>query len=168
MERRLQSHYESLSRIIRFTRMADTKAGAALALQFLLLGTLATQFESLLDVVFGSIWHAERFVLTSAIALYGLLLLWAVGLGVRVYMPTTPKTGKSLIYFEDIAALDCDTFSKKATQPNEYEIERQLLAQIHQVSQIASLKMRLVRWIFWLSIPSTVLGVGLLAWPNIR
>ena len=168
MERRLQSHYESLSRLIRFTRMADTKAGAALALQFLLLGTLATQFESLFDVVVGSTWHTERFVLTLAIALYCLSLFGAICLGVRVYVPTTPKTGKSLIYFEDIAALDYDTFSKEATQTNEYEIERQLLAQIHQVSRIASLKMRLVRWVFWLSIPSTVLGVGLLAWANIR
>ena len=47
MEERLRSHYESLSRVIRFTRTADAKAAPVLALQIALLGTLATRSEEL-------------------------------------------------------------------------------------------------------------------------
>ena len=45
LEERLRSHYESLSRAIRFTRTADAKAAPVLALQVALLGALATRFE---------------------------------------------------------------------------------------------------------------------------
>ena len=51
MEERLRSHYESLSRVIRFTRTADAKAAPVLALQVALLGALATRFEELYAVI---------------------------------------------------------------------------------------------------------------------
>ena len=44
---RLRSHYESLSRVIRFTRWADTKAAPVLALQVALVGTLAARSDRL-------------------------------------------------------------------------------------------------------------------------
>ena len=47
LEERLRSHYESLSRVIRFTRTADAKAAPVLALQVALLGALATRSEEL-------------------------------------------------------------------------------------------------------------------------
>ena len=51
MEERLRSHYESLSRVIRFTRTADTKAAPVLALQVALLGGLTTRFEDLYAII---------------------------------------------------------------------------------------------------------------------
>ena len=138
-----------------------------MALQFLLLGALAARSESLFAIVSGDAWDFERIALVAALFLYGLFLLLVIGLDVLVYIPDTPKTGKSLIYFEDIAALNYADFKAAAIKVNGYEIERQLLAQIHQVSKIASRKMRLVHWAFWSSAPSTTLGIGLLAWASI-
>lgn len=167
MEQRLQSHYESLSRAIRFTRMADTKAGAALALQFVLLGALAAQSEELLAVITegcGSFWGAAFIVVAT---LYGMATLAAVGLAVWVYIPSTPKTGKSLIYFADIAAMDCSKFIAAAQAVDDAEIERQLLDQIYRVSCIASDKMRRVRLAFVASGFSIILGIILLAWGSV-
>lgn len=167
MEQRLQSHYESLSRAIRFTRMADTKAGAALALQFVLLGALAAQSEELLAVITkgcGSFWGVAFIV---AATLYGLATLAAIGLAVWVYVPATPKTGKSLIYFADIAAMDGHAFITAAQAVDDAEIERQLLDQIYRVSCIANDKMRRVRLAFVASGFSIILGTILLAWGSI-
>ena len=50
MEDRLRSHYESLSRVIGFTRAADAKAAPVLALQVVLLGGLTTRFEDLYEI----------------------------------------------------------------------------------------------------------------------
>ena len=47
MEERLRSDYESLSRVIGFTRAADAKAGPVLALQVALAGTIAARMEGL-------------------------------------------------------------------------------------------------------------------------
>ena len=82
----------------------------------------------------------------------------------RVYIPMHPRTGESLIYFEDIAAMRSESFAKRAKAMSPDMIEEQLLSQIHIVSRIASAKMHRVRWAFWLSVPSLVLGLILLAW----
>ena len=60
MEERLRSHYESLSRVIRFTRTADAKAAPVLALQVALLGVLATRLAELYFVIAGGPWDVER------------------------------------------------------------------------------------------------------------
>ena len=164
METRLQSHYESLSRVIRFTRMADTKAGAVLALQFVLAGVMATRLLDQLDraIVDNPVGVAGITVTVAGLA-YILSALAAVVLAVLVYAPATPKTGQSLIYFEDVAGMDGQQFTAAAKAMDTAEIERQLLEQIYRVSRIASSKMRLVRYAFWLSMVSVLTGITLLA-----
>ena len=105
----------------------DTKAGAALALQFLLLGALAARSESLFSIIAGGAWGFGHIALLVVMLLYGLFLLSAVGLGASVYIPATPKTGKSLIYFEDIAALKYNDFRAKAKNMDDDDIEAQLI-----------------------------------------
>ena len=77
-------------------------------------------------------------------------------------MPSSPKTGKSLIYFEDVAALEFKTFRSRSVATPAEEMERQLLDQIYRVSQIASDKMRRVRRAVSLSVPSVLLWAILL------
>ena len=169
METRLHSHYESLARVIRFTRMADTKAGAVLALQFVLAGVLATR---LLDQVAPAIendpYGAAAFAVTLVGAVYILSALAAVVLAVWVYVPATPKTGQSLIYFEDVAKLDCRQFATAAMGMDAAEIERQLLEQIYRVSCIASRKMQRVRYAFWCSGLSILTGIILVVFGGIQ
>lgn len=91
----------------------------------------------------------------------------SVTTAVRVYVPTHARTGASLIYFEDIAALRSETFAKRAGEMTPDVIEEQLLSQIHAVSQIASAKMRRVRFALWLCGPSLASGLTLLAWGSV-
>ena len=164
METRLQSHYESLSRVIRFTRMADTKAGAVLALQFVLLGVLATRLlDQLAPAIYKDPVSTAALAITVAGLAYILSALAAVVWAVLVYAPATPKTGQSLIYFEDVAGMDSQQFLAAAMGMDAVEIERQLLNQIYRVSRIASGKMRLVRWAFLSSVLSIPTGIILLA-----
>ena len=95
MEERLRSHYESLSRTIDFTRMADAKAGPVLVVQFALAGTLAARFERVLPIVMGDVWDLSCVVLVVTMFCYATLLVAIVTIAVRVYMPISPKTGKS-------------------------------------------------------------------------
>ena len=162
MEERLRSHYESLSRAIEFTRMADAKAGPVLLVQVALAGTMAARLDLALLVLSGVAWDVNRVVFLCGSILYAALLVAVVIIAVRVYMPSSPKTGKSLIYFEDVAALEFETFRSRSVATPIEEIERQLLDQIYRVSQIASDKMRRVRWAVYLSVPSVLLWVILL------
>ncbi len=162
-EERIKSHYESLTRAIRFVRMADTKAAPVLGLQIALVGTLAARSDRLLNIV-GESWRVESMILVTLIALYILFLVAVVTLAALVYVPVNPRTGKSLIYFEDIGAMDYKDFESQAKDMSAATIESNLLDQIHRVSKIASLKMRRVRWAFILSAPASVLWVVLLAW----
>ena len=164
METRLQSHYESLSRVIGFTRMADTKAGAVLALQFVLAGILATRLlDQLAPAIADDPVGVVGITVTLAGLAYILSALAAVVLAVWVYAPATPKTGQSLIYFEDVAGMDCQQFIAAARAMDVVEIERQLLDQIYRVSCIVHKKMRLVRWAFLSSVLSIPTGIALLA-----
>ena len=162
MEERLRSHYESLSRAIDFTRMADAKAGPVLVVQFALAGTLAARFEQVLPIIVGDAWDLSRMALFVIMLCYAVFLVAIVLIAVRVYMPFSPKTGKSLIYFEDVAALDFEIFRSKSMATSTEEIERELLDQIYRVSQIASAKMSRVRWAIYLSVPSVFLWLMLL------
>ena len=167
MEERLKSHHESLSRAIWFTRSADTKAAPVLALQVALVGTLAARIERLTPILVQDPWGAEAVVLAGLLGLYALFLITVITFAARVYLPTNPRTGRSLIYFEDIAAMPFETFQEQAGEMPPAAIERQLLDQIHTVSRIASAKMRRVRWAYFLSGPSVLLWVILLAWGSV-
>ena len=167
MEKRLQSHYESLSRAIGFTRAADTKVGPVLALQVALAGTLAARMEGLWEILTGSSGTGVAVAVSVLLALYGTLLLTSIVLAVIVYVPRNPRTGESLIYFEDIAALSVEKFSEQSRAMDADEIERQLLQQVHAVSEVASTKMKWARWAYIAGAPSVVLWVVLLAWGSI-
>ena len=168
MEKRLNSHYESLSRSIAFTRSADAKAAPVLALQIAILGALAARFEKLIPALFAAPWCFEMAVLWVVLIAFVGFMFATVVTAARVYMPTHPRTGQSLIYFEDIAAMRSEEFVKRSKEMSSDVIEEQLLSQIHIVSRIASAKMRRVRCAFWLSGPSLALGLILLAWGSVR
>lgn len=164
MEERLRSHYESLSRAIGFTRAADAKAAPVLALQVALVGTLAARFERLAPTLSVESWGVESSALVALMVLYGLLLIVIVAVSASVYLPRNPRTGCSLIYYEDISKMPFESFRDKAGAMPPEIIEHQLLQQIHTVSAIASTKMRQVRWAYFLSTLSVVLWVMLLGW----
>ena len=167
MEERLKSHYESLSRAIGFTRSADSKAAPILILQVALIGTLAARFERLSPILMKEAWGAEAVVLAGSMVLYVAFLIASISVAAGVYLPRNPRTGLSLIYFEDIAAMSLESLKEQATSMDVETIERQLLEQVHTVSQIASAKMRRVRLAYLLSVPAVILGVMLLAWGSI-
>ena len=48
-------------------------------------------------------WGGETVILVVLMTLYALLLVSVVALAASVYLPRNPRTGGSLIYFEDIA-----------------------------------------------------------------
>lgn len=166
MEERLRSHYESLTRVIEFTKTADGKAAPVLALQIAMVGTVAARFERLAPTLGRAPWDAESIVLVGLIVLYVVFVIGVVALAASVYLPRNPRTRGSLIYFEDIAAMSFESLKEQATSMDAETIERQLLGQIHTVSRIASLKMRRVRRAYYLSVPPVVLWLLLLGWSN--
>ena len=87
-----------------------------------------------------------------------------IGLAAWVYMPMNAKTGDSLIFFEDIAAMEWEDFQSAARNASHDLIERQLLHQIYVVSGVASVKMRRVRWAIRMSLPAILAWFALLAW----
>ena len=122
MEDRLRSHYESLSRAIGFTRAADAKAGPVLALQVAFLGALGTLSEELYSLVASGPWDSERVAFIGVAAVYGLLLTMVFLHAVRVYLPMNPRTNRSLIFFEDIAALEFGNFQSQAVNQGAEQI----------------------------------------------
>lgn len=166
MEERLRSHYESLSRVIDFTKTADTKAAPVLLVQVALLGTLAARFDHLLPTLQKTGWGVDSAILGILLAVYGILVAASILTAVNVYLPRSPRTDGSLIYFEDISAMTLDSFRDKVSQLDSATIEDQLLDQIYRVSSIASAKMKRVRKAYYLSIPSLLLWLGLLAWSS--
>ena len=164
MEERLRSHYESLTRAIRFVRTTDRKAAPVLGLQIALIGALATRADKLLAIVGSEPWGIENTTLLGLALLYGTLVLIVAALATSVYVPINPKTGRSLIYFEDIASMDYHAFELRAKGMSAESIESDLLDQIHRVSQIASKKMNRVRWAFILSAPAFLSWLALFAW----
>ena len=135
-----------------------------MALQVALVGTLASRVENLLPVVLQCSWDVQRAFLIALLASYACCVIATVAMGAKVYIPLNPRTGKSLIFFEDVAALSFESFQRQANQLTPAEIESQLLDQVHRVSQIASVKMRWVRWAFWVTVPSLILWLALIVW----
>ena len=168
MQERLRSHYESLERAISFVRSADTKAAPILGLQLALVGSLAATSENLWSIVGTPPWDIERVLIVILIATYGLFQILVVVVAARVYVPVNPRTGKSLIYFEDIASMEHRDFETQAMAMHPRMIERQLLDQVHRVSRIASTKMGRVRLAFQLSGISFLSWAILLVWGIIR
>ena len=162
----MKSHYESLSRAIWFIRSADMKAAPVLAVQIALIGTLAARFDELTSIFTECPWSLEQYALCVVATFYAISVCGVVWFAVRVYMPINPRTGKTLIYFEDVAAMDYETFQLQAKDMSTEDIESQLLDQVYRVSQVTSIKMRRVRWAFWLSIPAVALWIVLLAWAS--
>ena len=167
-EERLKSHYESLARAIRFVRATDAKAAPVLGLQVALVGTLAARSEKLWSGVGMLPWDAEGAILATLIVLYGVFVIAVVTLSALVYIPANPRTGKSLIYFEDISHMEYEAFETQAKEMPPELIESQLLDQIHRVSQIASTKMNRVRWAFIFTGPSSLLWLVLLVWGSVQ
>ena len=167
MEQRLKSHYESLARAIEFTKMADAKAGPLLAAHVLMAGALATRFDNLGVIITGNAGVIQQIALIAGLTLYAALLAAAWIKAACVFIPATPKTGQSLIYFEEIGAMSFEQFADASRQLDAEAIENQLLQQIHEVSRIASKKMCRVRWAFWLSIAAVVVWIVLMAWGSI-
>ena len=138
-----------------------------MALQIALLGALAARFDRLRSIIVGSSCDAERVALIIVLVAFVASLLIAVGLAAAVYMPRNQRTGASIIFFEDIAAMEYSAFESSANSMSNDVIEHQLIDQIYRVSQVASVKMKWVRWSIWSSVPTVVLGLGLLAWSSI-
>lgn len=167
-EERLKSHYESLARAIRFVQAADTKAAPVLGVQIALVGTLAARFDKLWTDVGKFPWDTEGTVLAVLLILYLSFVIAVVVMATRVYVPANPRTGKSLVYFEDISHTEYKAFEAKAKEMTPDLIESHLLDQIHRVSRIASTKMQRVRWAFILTGPSSLLWLVLLVWGSVQ
>ena len=163
LEPRLKSHYESLSRAIGFTSAADNKAPPVLALQVALAGTLAARMAGLWVILSEPPLGAERIAVAALLGLYVTLLIASMAFAASVYIPRNPRTGRSLIYFEDVAAMPPDEFEERSRQLDADAMERQLIDQVYAVSGIASTKMHRVRWAYFTGGPSVVLWVLLLA-----
>ena len=167
MEERLKSHYESLARAIGFTRAADAKAAPVLVVQVALAGTLAARIHGIWLILTESPFAAESIGMGVVLVIYAISLIASMAFAAWVYIPRNPKTGTSLIYFEDIAAMQPQDFRERAGRMDAGEIERQLLDQVYIVSGIASTKMRLVCWSYWAGGPCVLLWAVLLAWGSI-
>ena len=149
-------------------RTADAKAAPVLALQIALVGTLAARGDKLLAIASQEPWGIENTILLGMVALYAVLVLVVVSLAAWVYIPMNPRTGKSLVYFEDIANMDRRLFEHRAKRVTEEAMESDILSQIHIVSQIASSKLGRVRWAFYFSVPAVLLWLALFVWSAVR
>ena len=129
---------------------------------------VVTFFLRLLGVLEGPATVREQTVLVVMFSLYAILAIFAIVFALWVFIPVNPRTGKSLIYFEDIAAQDFESFQAQAKAMRPMLIEHQLIDQIYRVSTIASCKMRRVRLAFHLSIASSIFWIVLLAWTSMR
>lgn len=138
-----------------------------LALQVALVGTLAARFERIAPTLSQEPWGVESYALAALMVLYSSLLIVIVAVSASVYLPRNPRTGGSLIYYEDISMMSFESFKSEAVAMTSEIIERQLLQQIHTVSAIASTKMRRVRWAYFLSVPSVILWGILFGWGSV-
>ena len=167
MEERLRSHYESLSRAIGFTKSADAKAAPVIALQVALAGTLAARMEGLWLILTRPSFGTEATWVAVLLVIYAVLLTASIAFAANVYIPRHPRTGRSLIYLEDIASIPLESFSERARQMDPDAIEQQLIDQVHAVSGMARIKIHRVRWAYFAGSPSVVLWVVFLAWGSI-
>lgn len=167
MEQRLRSHYASISRAIDFTKMADAKAASAVVLQIALIGALAFRAAPLVDTLKQFPYGVEQVPVLIITIAYGVCSLCSIGFAGWVFFPKTPRTGSSLIYFEDIASMPYEAFVERSRQINSTTIEQQLLQQIHQVSKIARKKMNKVKCALIFSGATVVLWAILMVWSSV-
>ena len=80
-----------------------------------LAGTLAVRSDRLASIVTSEPLDAEATVFLVLIGAYGLFLILDIVATALVYVPRNPRTGKSLIYFEDISAM---SMSSPQPSPN--------------------------------------------------
>lgn len=168
MEDRLRSHYESLTRTIRFVRYADTKAAPVLGVQLALLGTLAARLESLQVAFIVNQSSSARVFILLSVVLYLACLSVAIAFAALVYVPVYPRTRRSVVFFEDIASMTYDEFRTRSKELTPDAIEDQLLDQVFRVSRIASVKMGRVTWAFIFTVPTIILWVFILAWSSLQ
>ena len=164
MEERLRSHYESLTRVIGFTRTADSKAAPVLAGHLALAGTLAARRDDWAGSLANGPWEGAATILLAVLLAYAILAILALLMAGSVYLPRTPANSTSLIYFADVGAIPLHAFVEGAKGMEPERIEEQLLEQIHTVSKIVVVKMHRVRWAYLLSAPAGAIWVVLLAW----
>ena len=164
MNERLHSHYQSLEHAIDFTKVADAKAAPVVILHVALIGALAFRAGPLFNALTPFLWTGCQVSLLIAALLYISFSLGAIWFAGWVFLPKTPQTGKSLIYFEDIVAMGWESFQSQSQKLVPASIEQQLLRQIFAVSEIASAKMRQVRCALILSGVAIGLWVALLVW----
>ena len=156
-----------MSRVIDFTKVADAKAASAVVLQIALIGALAFRAGPLVDVLRQFPYGAEQVIALIITIAYGSCSLCSIGFAGCVFLPKTPRTGSSLIYFEDIASMSYKAFEEQNKQLNPTTIEQQLLQQIHQVSQIVHQKMNKVKCALIFSGVTLVLWAILMGWSSV-
>ena len=66
-------------------------------------------------------------MLVGLLVLYAITVIGVVAFAASVYLPRNPRTGGSLIYFEDIAAMPFESFQVQAGEMPPDAMERQLL-----------------------------------------
>jgi hypothetical protein len=156
---RLRLHISTLDRNITFTRHADSKAAPLLALQATLAAATVTQTDRLQAVLDPGSVSAVRCALAWILLLaYALPAVASLALAIRVFVPATPGTGRSVFYFEDIRRMSLPDFLTAGTTEPDVELERDLLEQIHAVSAIAARKFGWLRISFFAAI------IALAAW----
>ena len=167
IEERLKSHYELLSRTIDFTKAADAKATPMVALHIALIGALTFRSGPLFSILRQCSWDTERIFLVVVVFLYVCFSLCAVVFAGWVFFPRTPRKENSLIYFEDIAAMNFYTFQYQSKGLDPATIEKELLQQIFEISRIVSKKMHLVKWALIISALSVLSWVYLMVCSSI-
>ena len=79
--------------------------------------------------------HAAHFTPALYMAIvYGLLRTTVIGLAALVYLPMNRKTGRSLIFFEDIAVMGWEEYQSASRNMSHDLMERQIIDQIYRVS----------------------------------
>ena len=167
IEERLKSHYELLSRTIDFTKAADAKAAPMVALHIAFIGALTFRSGQLFRILVQCSWDLERISLVIVVFLYICSSLCAIAFAGLVFFPRTPRKENSLIYFEDIATMNFDTFQYQSKGLDPATIEKELLQQIFEISRIVSKKMYLVKWALIISIFSVLSWVYLMVCSSI-
>lgn len=147
--------------------MADAKAASAVVLQIALIGALAFRAAPLVDILKQSHCDVEHVIVLIITIAYGVCSLCSIGFAGWAFFPKTPRTGSSLIYFEDIASIPYKAFAERSRQLNPTTIEQQLLQQIHQVSKIARKKMNKVKCALILSGVTVVSWAILMGWSSV-
>ena len=97
----------------------------------------------------------------ALMVLLDLLLIVAVVSAANVYFSRNPRTSVSLADYEAISMMPSESFREQGEAEVLEVVGGQLLHQIRVASILASVKMRRVRWAYFLNVPSVALWVVL-------